>query len=57
MVGCNIGYVSRTGTVTAICVAADTWSPDPADLRCLEEGTQGMIMFLTNKWLRKMFKV
>ena len=33
MFGCNEGY-SPQGTMTAECVATDTWSPDPAQLEC-----------------------
>ena len=33
MFGCNDGY-SPQGTMTAECVATDTWSPDPAQLEC-----------------------
>ena len=31
--GCNEGY-SPQGTMTAVCGATDTWSPDPAQLEC-----------------------
>ena len=31
--GCKEGY-SPQGTMTAVCVATDTWSPDPAQLEC-----------------------
>ena len=34
MFGCNEGY-SPQGTMTAECVATDTWSPDPAQLECI----------------------
>ena len=39
MFGCNEGY-SPQGTMTAECVATDTWSPDPAQLECTT--TSGM---------------
>ena len=32
--GCNEGY-SPQGTMTAVCVATDTWSPNPAQLECV----------------------
>ena len=32
--GCIEGY-SPQGTMTAECVATDTWSPDPAQLECI----------------------
>ena len=31
--GCKEGY-SPQETMTAVCVATDTWSPDPAQLEC-----------------------
>ena len=38
MFGCNEGY-SPQGTMTAECVAIDTWSPDPAQLECIRTST------------------
>ena len=38
MFGCNEGY-SPQGTMTAECVATDTWSPDPAQLECTSTTT------------------
>ena len=38
MFGCNEGY-SPQGTLTAECVATDTWSPDPAQLECTSTTT------------------
>ena len=38
MFGCNEGY-SPNGTMTAVCVATDTWSPDPAQLECTSTTT------------------
>ena len=38
MFGCNEGY-SPSGTMTAVCVATDTWSPDPAQLECTNSTT------------------
>ena len=38
MFGCNEGY-SPQWTMTAECVATDTWSPDPAQLECTSTTT------------------
>ena len=37
--GCNEGYSPQGKTTTAVCVATDTWSPDPAQLECTSATT------------------
>ena len=32
--GCNEGNFPQ-GTMTAVCVVTDTWSPDPAQFECI----------------------
>lgn len=44
--GCNQGY-SPQGTMTAECVATDTWSPDPAQLKCVLNSTTAGLSDIT----------
>ena len=45
MFGCNQGY-SPQGTMTAECVATDTWSPDPAMLECTTNVAKGIVCII-----------
>ena len=48
--GCSEGY-SPPGTMTAECVATDTWSPDPAQLECTPTTTTSGMSYFVYKYV------